>query len=265
MWWLTTNTCTHSMHIEYLLRFQPLLWRRQLQAVRPGCSRDHIQSTLIELEKHGHKYHPVLMIFSCWADVDTKISFDRLEGYVLVVQVWVPAIHLHHMKKEQDRWGFSRHTYLFATWCLEASYTTRPCWTSPRTRRASSWTCGSFQRCPNSPMLTMLTAAQHPTANGDVQHELHIVPLWRPILPTWATGLRCQKSPKSSLTATLKPQASQSRDRVVLTTEAGLRISDMEPHFQNPHLDYQISVFPLPPEVTFLYYMQAKVLAVPMV
>ena len=52
---------------------------------------------------------------------------------------------------------------------------------------------------------------------------------------------------------------------MVLTTEAGLRISDMEPHFQNPHLDYQISVFPLPPEVTFLYYMQAKVLAVPMV
>ena len=43
------------------------------------------------------------MIFSCSADFDTQISFDRLEGYVSVVQVWVPAIHLHHMKKEQDR------------------------------------------------------------------------------------------------------------------------------------------------------------------
>ena len=26
----------------------------------------------------------------------------------------------------------------------------------------------------------------------------------------------------------------------------------MEPHFQNPHLDYQISVFSLPPEVTVI-------------
>ena len=54
------------------------------------------------------------------------------------------------------------------------------------------------------------------------------------------------------LTEKLTPQASQSRDHVVLTTEAGLSNSDMEPHFQNPHLDYQISVFPLPPEVRIL-------------
>ena len=142
------------------------------------------------------------------------------------------------------------HLYLFTTsltWCSEASYTTRPCWTWPRTTKASSWTCGSFQRCPNSLILTKLTPSPHFTANSDVQHELHIVPLWRPVLPPGIAGLCCQKC---SLAAKLNPQASQSRDRVVLTTDAGLSRSSMEPYFQNPHLDYQISVLPLPPEVT---------------
>ena len=67
------------------------------------------------------------------------------------------------------------------------------------------------------------------------------------VLPPGIAGLCCQKC---SLAAKLNPQASQSRDRVVLTTDAGLSRSSMEPYFQNPHLDYQISVLPLPPEVT---------------
>ena len=61
-----TNKVTHSGYIEYVLRFQPLLWGRQLQAVRPGRSLDHIQFqlNLTEFKKHRQKYHSVLIIFS---------------------------------------------------------------------------------------------------------------------------------------------------------------------------------------------------------